>query len=66
MANSPKGIVTIRCADLVAAGGEVGDWTVTLGFAVNPEGGGSRYFIRAIFTSVFYPGIIEYDQNSEL
>src|SRR6267142_1619291 len=28
MANSPRALATIGCADLVAAGGEVGDWAL--------------------------------------
>jgi len=54
MANSPRAVATIGCADLVAAGGEVGDWTL-ISHAANRAGATPAQDIltRAILTSIF-------------
>src|SRR5882672_7096929 len=65
MANSPRAVATIGCADLVAAGDEVGDWTLIR----MPHRAGPRRL------RIFYPGDIDIDicpginrtiRNSEL
>src|SRR5258705_9566680 len=51
MANSPRAVATIGCADLVAAGDEVGDWTLIR----MPHRAGPRRL------RIFYPGDIDID-----